>query len=73
MPNPFHDVTTVAIDEILGKFIEPSKFGYFLTEIDKKQLTEELVRFVETSRNLKERGDKLLADRAQPPTTRPQR
>lgn len=60
MPSPFVSVTTIALEEILTKHLEPSKFGYFLSEIEKKHLIDELVHFVETSRNLKSRGDKLL-------------
>lgn len=65
MATPFIHVTTIAIEEILSQYIEPSKFGYFLSETDKKLLVDELVKFVETSRHLKDRGDRLLEEKTQ--------
>lgn len=66
MSSPFVSVTKVALDEIVKKHTEASKFGFFMTEAQLNNLVEELVLFLETSRSLKAAGDRLLYDQVDP-------
>ena len=59
--SPFQSVTRVAIEEMIRSQGSPSKFGIFLTEDEIQELVANLVRLLETSRNLKSAGDKYLS------------
>lgn len=57
---PFNSVTRVAIEEMIRAQGTPSKFGLFLTDDEIQSLISDLVRLLETSRNLKAAGDRYL-------------
>ena len=61
MPSPFESVARVAIDEIIKKHLVASKYGHFLTDDGLRDLSDELFEFLQTSRNLKTVGDRVLA------------
>ena len=66
MTGIFESITRVAIEEILMSYTRKSKFGYILPEESLSELSDEIVNLVVTSRNLKEAGDKLLAQGVNP-------
>ena len=56
----FESVTRVAIEEIIAKHSEESKFGYILSKDALKELTDDFFDLLMTSRNLKSAGDRFL-------------
>ena len=60
MNSPFLSVARVALEEIIKKHTQPSKFGHFLTEAALRELVADLLEFVQTSRKLKVGGDRHL-------------
>ena len=64
MASPFTAAARVALEEMVRKHVKSSKFGYFMTEDDLEQLVEELLSFIEMSRNLRTQGDKFLKNGA---------
>ena len=65
MKNPFENVTKIALEEILKKHMNPSKYGYFLSTEKKNDIIQELLDFVKTSRSLKTSGDQFFKDNPQ--------
>ncbi len=57
-------VTKVAVEEILRKHINESKFGYYLSSADFDECLTDLTQLMETSRNLKMAGDRFLQKNA---------
>ncbi len=70
--SPFESVTRVALREIIESHLKPSKFGYFLSEDSFEDLSDELFKFLQTSRNLKAAGDRFLSGAAAPEKKRRQ-
>lgn len=60
MPSMFQKIATVAIDEMVQSRVTPSKYGYFLSKSDLDKLKQDFLSFIETSRNLRVAGDKIL-------------
>lgn len=60
MRTPFESVTRAALEEIVKNHAQTSKFGYILSSEELSDLLDDLYNFVQTSRNLKAAGDKLL-------------
>ena len=67
--SPFQSVARVAIEELLEKHTQPSKFGYFLTQEGFASLASELLTLLETSRTLRASGDRFLQGPSTPPPT----
>lgn len=59
--NPFQSVTRVAIGEIVRSYCSTSRYGVFMSDENVEKLIEDLVKFLETSRNLKAAGDRFLS------------
>jgi hypothetical protein len=57
----FQNITSIALEEMFDKYLQTSKFGYFISEEQKDILVKEIAEFIETSRYLKARGDHFLA------------
>ena len=66
--SPFQSVARVAIEQLLEKHTQPSKFGFFLTQEGFDSLAAELLMLLETSRTLRATGDRFLQG---PPLTPP--
>ena len=60
MGDPFTETSRVAIEKIVHKNMTPAKYGYFLSKSDLDELKQDFLSFIETSRNLRVAGDKLL-------------
>lgn len=59
--NLLANVTKVAVEEIIRSKTSESKYGYFLSEENFDELVDEILKLLETSRNLKKAGDRFLA------------
>ena len=71
MAGIFETATRHAIDEILRSHVHESKYGYVITKDGFEELGDEIFRFLQTSRELKAKGDRLLMqDAAQQPKQR---
>lgn len=57
----FDSITRVAIEELVREHGSQSKYGLFFDESAIKTLVGEVARLFMASRNLKDRGDKILA------------
>jgi hypothetical protein len=64
--SPFQSVARVAIEQLLEKHTQPSKFGFFLTQEGFDTLALELLTLLETSRTLRATGDRFLQGPAAP-------
>lgn len=60
MQNPLSAATKVALEEIVQKHLNQSKYGYFLMADDLSELVDELSGFFETSRSIQTVGRKFL-------------
>lgn len=58
--SPFTSVTKVAIEEMIRERGSNSKFGLFISDESLEALVGDLLKLMETSRNLKAAGDKFL-------------
>ncbi|MDD9952201.1 MAG: hypothetical protein OXT67_11625 [Zetaproteobacteria bacterium] len=56
----FDTVTRVAIEELMREHGRASKYGLFFDDIALEKVVEEVARLFMASRNLKDRGDRLL-------------
>lgn len=65
--SPFESATRSAIEEILKSHLCESKYGYFLTKDTLETLRNELAKFLQTSRDLKSKGDSFLSKVSFPP------
>ena len=71
MVGVFEMATRHAIEEILRSHVHESKYGYVITKDSFEALGDEIFRFLQTSRELKSKGDRLLMkDAAQQPKQR---
>lgn len=61
MASVFETATKAAIEEILQDRLHDSKHGYVLTKDGYRCIVDEMYRFFQASRNLKEAGDKLIS------------
>ncbi len=68
MVKPFTSAAKIAIEDMVVRHTQTSKFGYFLTEEGLASLVTDLVEFLETSRSLKAAGDRLLAKSTEMPS-----
>lgn len=66
---PFEEATKVAIEEIILKNAQTSKFGYVISQETLQEVTEEIYGLLVTSRTLKNAGDKFLGKGMPTPTT----
>lgn len=57
----FESVARVAIRELIEKHVTASKFGYVLTETGMEDICLDIVGLMQTSRNLKAAGDRMIA------------
>lgn len=57
----FQSVARVAVKELLEQHMTASRFGYIVTEEGVDDICEDIVRFLQTSRSLKEAGDRLIS------------
>ncbi len=60
MAGIFETATRAAIEEIISKNVEKSRFGYMLTEDGFQDLTDDIYNLLDMSRRLKDAGDKML-------------
>ena len=60
MASIFESATRAAIEEILNERLFDSKHGYVLTKDGYAEIVDEFYRFLQTSRELKEVGDKMI-------------
>ncbi len=65
MAGPFEIATKAALDEIVRRHGQPSKYGAFYSEEALQRLNEELFELLMTSRTLKQAGDRVAAAQAQ--------
>ncbi len=69
--SPFQSVARVAIEQLLEKHTQPSKFGFFLTQEGFDSLAAELLTLLETSRTLRATGDRFLQGPLPSPAVEP--
>lgn len=60
MSGPFESVTKAAIEQILRDHAKESKFGLVLPPGGVREVVNDLYNLVQTSRNLKAAGDRML-------------
>ena len=61
MESPFEAATKAALEDLIQKHAKRSKWGYVMTDEGLEELSQELLNFVLTSRNLKAAGDRFLS------------
>lgn len=64
MSSVFENATRAALEEIIQDRLHESRHGYVLTKDGYGMLVDDIYRFFKASRNLKEAGDRLLANMA---------
>ncbi|MBP6219069.1 MAG: hypothetical protein KA436_10830 [Oligoflexales bacterium] len=69
--SPFVHVTRVALDDIIKKHAQESKFGYFFSDEQFDSLLDELVSFLAMSRELKSAGDRITQQQNEKPLKKP--
>jgi tRNA(Ile)-lysidine synthase TilS/MesJ len=57
----FDSIAHVAIKELMEQHLTASRFGYIVTEECLDDICQEIVKFLKTSRSLKEAGDRMIA------------
>ena len=75
MATPFEIATRAALQDIVKRHGQPSKFGIFFTDDALESLNHELYELLVTSRTLKQAGDRMtMGQPARRPaaTARPQ-
>ena len=60
MNSVFKKVTRTAIESILNDHCSKSKYGFFISEDKYKSLITNFCDFVETSRNIRAKGENLM-------------
>jgi hypothetical protein len=70
MASMFESTTRVAIEEMIVKNAKESKFGYILSKDNMSDLINDFYDLLQTSRNLKTAGDRILKQ-GMPPPKRP--
>ena len=61
MAGPFEIATKAAIQEILERHVQSSKFGSFLSSTSQSAMIDDVYELLLTSRKLKTVGDRVLA------------
>ena len=61
MAGPFEIATKAAIQEILEKHVQSSKFGSFMSQRGQSAMIEDIYELLLTSRKLKTIGDRVLS------------
>jgi hypothetical protein len=67
MAGAFEIATRSAIQEIILNAVQPSKFGYVLSQEGLQEVSDQLFDLFVTSRNLKSAGDRMIAQGLVPP------
>lgn len=70
MATPFESVARAAIEEILMERMHKTKHGFVITERGYNEVVNEFYRFLQTSRTLKEKGDRLITGGISPTRSR---
>tara|TARA_B100000902_G_C26461658_1_gene505738 strand:+ start:264 stop:491 length:228 start_codon:yes stop_codon:yes gene_type:complete len=66
MVTPFESVARAALEEMLRKHFHESKYGYILAKDGMDELVDDLYQFLQTSRSLKDAGDRMIGGMAGP-------
>ncbi len=67
MAGAFEVATRSAISEIIMNAVQPSKFGFVMSQDGFDDICDQLFDLLVTSRNLKSAGDRLIAQGFVPP------
>ena len=66
MTTPFESVARAALEDMLRNHFHESKYGYILAKDAMDDLVDDLFQFLQTSRTLKNVGDKMMGGMAGP-------
>lgn len=68
--NPFESVTKAAIEDILRERMHRTRHGYVLSERGYQDVIIQVYGLIKTSRELKEKGDRLIGGVGRSPGSR---
>lgn len=71
MATTFEIATRAALEEIVTKHAQESKFGYIVTKESLTEMVDDLFTLLQTSRTLKSAGDKFLRNASAPAKEQP--
>lgn len=67
MAGAFETATRSAISEIIMNAVQPSKFGFVMSQDGFEEICDQIFDLLVTSRNLKSAGDRMIAQGFIPP------